>query len=271
MSPAAAQTGTSTAAPPLFTGGDALLASGIVLSAFLARPLDERYAKRLQDSSTQANEHLHTISTAVRVTVAPGSYVIGTSMYAAGRLFKIDKMATLGLRGTEALVVGEAVGGVLKGFIGRQRPYVEPQDSHSIEFMRGFRKGDDYQSFPSGHSLAAFGVAAAVTSETSGWWPGSRWIIGPAMFGGATLTAMSRMYDNKHWMSDVIVGGGLGTFAGLKVVRYHNAHPGSRFDNVLLGASIVPTSGGGHALHWSISPAPHFGEVAGRPALRSTR
>ena len=44
------------------------------------------------------------------------------------------------------------------------------------------------RSFPSGHSLAAFAAAAAVTGETSQWWPGMRWIIGPTLFGGAALT-----------------------------------------------------------------------------------
>src|SRR2546430_6081458 len=120
--------------------------------------------------------------------------------------------------------------------------------------MRGFTGGDQYRSFPSGHSVAAFAAAAAVSSETSTWWPSSRWIIGPAMFGGAALTGISRMYDNKHWASDVIVGGGIGTFAGLKVVRFNESHSGNRLDRWLLNASIVPTDDGGHSLHLSLIP-----------------
>jgi hypothetical protein len=73
------------------------------------------------------------------------------------------------------------------------------------------------------------------------------------------------MYDNKHWMSDVIVGAGLGTFAGLKVVRYHNAHPDSRFDDLFLGGSIVPTANGGHALHWSLMPSPSLSRTQHTP------
>jgi membrane-associated phospholipid phosphatase len=266
LSPARAQSDTAVRSTvQLFTYRDGALATGVILAALLARGVDEHYAKRLQDSSTQANAKLHTLATFVRTTAAPGAFIIGTSMYATGRLAKNDHLASLGLHGTEALLLGELTGGVLKGLIGRQRPYVEPQNSHSFGFLRGFAGGDQYRSFPSGHSLAAFAAAAAVSSETSGWWPNTRWIIGPAMFGGATLTAVSRMYDNKHWASDVIVGAGLGTFAGLKVVRYNNAHPGNKLDHWLLTGSIVPTEDGGHALRWSLLPGVSIGRTSNGP------
>ena len=249
----------------LFTYGDGALATGVIFAALLARRLDDHYAQRLQDSSTQANAKLHTLATFVRTTAAPGAFIIGTTMYVAGRVTKEEHLADLGLHGTEALLLGEFAGGVLKGLIGRQRPYVTPQNSHSFGFLRGFGGGDKYRSFPSGHSLAAFAAAAAVSSETAGWWPGSRWIVGPAMFGGATLTAVSRLYDNKHWASDVIVGAGLGTFAGLKVVRYNRAHPGNRIDKLLLTGSLVPTDDGGHALRWSVLPGVSIGGPSRSP------
>lgn len=265
LSPVKAQSDTTRSAVPLFTYRDAALASGVILAALLARRLDDHYAQRLQDSSTQANEKLHKLADFVRTTAAPGAFIIGTTMYVTGRVVKNDHLATLGLHGTEALVLGEVTGGVLKGFTGRQRPYVTPQNSHAFGFLRGFAGGDQYRSFPSGHALAAFAAAAAVSSETSGWWPNTRWIIGPALFGGATLTAVSRMYDNKHWASDVIVGAGLGTFAGLKVVRYNNAHPGSKLDKWLLSGSIVPAEGGGHTLRWSLIPGVSIGRSSKAP------
>lgn len=265
LSPVRAQSDTTRSTVQLFTYRDAALASGVILAALFARRLDDHYAQRLQDSSTQANEKLHKLANFVRTTAAPGAFIIGTTMYVTGRVAKNDHLATLGLHGTEALVLGEVTGDVLKGLIGRQRPYVTPQNSHSFGLLRGFAGGDQYRSFPSGHALAAFAAAAAVSSETSGWWPNTRWIIGPALFGGATLTAVSRMYDNKHWASDVIVGAGLGTFAGLKVVRYNNAHPGSKLDKWLLSGSIVPAEGGGHTLRWSLIPGVSIGRSSKAP------
>jgi membrane-associated phospholipid phosphatase len=240
---------------PLFTYGDAVLAGSVVVATVLARPFDDRFAAKLQDSSAQDSRRLQGMAKFVRTVATPGSYYIGITMYAAGRLSKNEKLADLGLHGTEALVVGELVAGVVKGVVGRQRPSVLPRNSGSYRLGRGLQ-GDNYRSFPSGHSTSAFAAAAAVSSETSRWWPDTRWIIGPILYTGAALTGVSRMYNNRHWMSDVLVGAGVGTFAGLKVVRYHHSHPGNRIDRWLLKGSLSPSPDGGQALHWSIVPAP---------------
>ena len=241
---------------PLFTYRDAVLAGSVVVATMLARPFDDYYAERLQDSSTQANRKLQSLAAFVRQTAAPGSYYIGGTMYVAGRLSKNERLADLGWHGTEALIVGEVVAVVLKGVVGRQRPYVQPRDPNSYKLFRGFSREDRYRSFPSGHSTSAFAAAAAVTSETSRWWPETRWVIGPILYGGAALAGVSRMYNNRHWASDVLIGAGIGTFAGLKVVRYHHSHPGNRLDRWMLAGSLVPTPDGGQAVHWSILPAP---------------
>jgi membrane-associated phospholipid phosphatase len=256
--PIPAHSQADTTGPPirLFTYGDAVLAGSVVVATFLARPFDDRIAARLQDSSAQASRRLQGTATFVRTIATPGSYVIGGSMYVAGRLSGNEKLADLGWHGTESLIAGELVAGVIKGVVGRQRPSVRPRNSGSYSLFRGFAQGDSFRSFPSGHSTSAFAAAAAVSSETSRWWPDTRWIIGPILYTGAALTGVSRMYNNRHWLSDVLVGAGVGTFAGLKVVRYHHSHPGNRLDKWLLAGSLTPTPDGGHALSWSILPAP---------------
>ena len=241
--------------PPLFTYRDAILAGGFLVAARLVHPLDDHYAARLQDSSTQANRKLQSLATFVRTTAAPGSYVIGAGMYAVGRVAKNHKLASLGLHGTEALAIGELTAGVIKGVVGRQRPFVEPRNANSYQLFRGFRKGNPFQSFPSGHAVAAFAAAAAVTGETSRNAPNTRWIVGPILYTGAALAGISRMYNNQHWASDVLIGAAIGTFAGLKVVRYHDAHPNNRIDRFFLAASLMPAPDGGRALSWSILPA----------------
>ena len=245
---------------PLFTAADALLAGGFIIGARLIHPLDEHYMRRLQDSSTQANRRLQLIATVVRTTAAPGAWIIGGSMYTAGRLGRNEKLADLGLHGTEALAVGEVVATTLKIAIGRARPFVNG-NPNDYKFGRGLSSGN-YKSFPSGHSVAAFAAAAAVSSETSRWAPGTRWIIGPVMYGGAALVGASRMYNNQHWASDVIAGAGIGTIAGLKVVRFHHSHPGNRLDKWLLAGSLAPDGAGGHAVRWSLLPGTLRGNVA---------
>ena len=239
---------------PLFTYRDALLAGGFLIAGRLVYPLDEYYAQRLQDSSTQANRKLQTLAKLVTTTVAPGSLYIGGGMYVAGRLAKNQKLASLGLHGTEALLVGEAVAVVLKGVVGRQRPYVRPIDARDYELFRGLKRGDEYRSFPSGHTVAAFAAAAAVTAETSRNAPNTTWFVAPIMYGGAVLAGVSRMYNNRHWASDVVIGAAIGTFAGLKIVRFHDSRPNSGVDRIFLTASLVPV-GDGHALRLGVMPA----------------
>jgi membrane-associated phospholipid phosphatase len=241
-------------AGPLFTYRDALLAGGFIVAGRLVYPLDEYYAQRLQDSSTQANRKLQTLATFVTTTVAPGSLYIGGSMYAVGRLAKNPKLASLGLHGTEALLVGEAVAVVIKNMVGRQRPYVTPRDARSYQLFRGFKGGGDYRSFPSGHTVAAFAAAAAVTAETSRNAPNTTWIVAPLMYGGAALAGASRMYNNQHWASDVVIGAAIGTFAGLKIVRFHDSRPRSGLDRIFLTATLVPDADG-HTLRLGVVPA----------------
>jgi membrane-associated phospholipid phosphatase len=244
---------------PLFTYRDAILAGAFAVTARLVHPLDERFRDRLQDSSTQANRKLQALATFVRTTATPGSYIIGGTMYTVGRLAKNPKLASLGLHGTEALIIGEGVAGVVKAVVGRQRPSVEPGNPNSYGFMRGLTGGDAYRSFPSGHTVSAFAAAAAVTAETSRNAPNTKWIVGPVLYTGAALVGISRMYNNRHWASDVIVGAGIGTFAGLKVVRFNDSHTGNRVDRFLLTGTLGPEPGGGQALHLSLLPASLLG------------
>jgi hypothetical protein len=220
---------------PLFTARDAWVAAGFVAGTVALYPADRYFARKLQTPGNQENRFLQNTAADFRFMGTPGSLYIGIGMYAVGRLGKIDRMADLGLHGTEALFFAQGTVNLIKGIAGRARPEVDVKNERSFVFARGFKKnGDLYRSFPSGHSAMGFAAAAAVTSETSKWWPKSTWYIAPVMYGGATMIAASRMYNNKHWASDVVMGAAIGTFAGTKVVRYHHSHPGNKIDKWLL-------------------------------------
>jgi|GEM_PF-161430 len=66
--------------------------------------------------------------------------------------------------------------------------------------------GSDRMSFPSGHTAEAFASAEFMRLEykdVSPWY-------GIAGYALATATGVLRMYNNKHWMSDVVAGAGVG-------------------------------------------------------------
>lgn len=261
---AAAQTDTTGVRPstqPLFTGRDAIYAGAFTLATVALFPLDRKIAENLQDKRNQSNRFFHHQATNFRLLAQPGAFAIGGALYAGGRLWHNQRMADLGVHGTEAIVVGLTATGLIKGLAGRARPYVDTDNPRDFKPFRGFTSGTDYSSFPSGHTLTGFAVASAVTAETRRWWPHSTWYIAPVMYGGASLIGLSRMYNNKHWASDVMLGAAIGTLAGSKVVQYSHSHPKNRIDRWLLGASITPNSGGGRS--FALTATPRFDKQAG--------
>lgn len=112
---------------------------------------------------------------------------------------------------TAIAVPGLAVA-VLKGMIGRARPYVsgvaDPYLFHPFNFHAA------YESLPSGHTTTAFSALVAIGSV----WPQAR----PVMWAYALLIALSRIMVLAHHPSDVLAGALAGT-AGALLVRHYFA------------------------------------------------
>jgi membrane-associated phospholipid phosphatase len=229
---------------PLFTLRDVLIVGAFTGATIGLAPLDRNLTNKLQKPALQSRRFLKTGATVFQVLGDPGSLVTGTAFYFIGRFDGHRRTEDLGLHTVESIVLADVVTGAIKMLAGRARPYASPDSAANFQFMRGF-KNDAYRSFPSGHTTSAFAFAAAVSSETQRWWPGSRWIIGPIIYGGATLTGVSRVYNRQHWASDVMAGAAIGTLAGLKVFRYQHTHPDNRLDRTLLRAGISHVDGFG--------------------------
>jgi membrane-associated phospholipid phosphatase len=239
----------------LFTYRDALLAGGFAFLTVIMFPADEAIAKRLTDSSLATNRFLKNSANGFEVIASPGAYIIGGGLYGIGRVAHKPDVADLGWHGLESVVLATGITGVLKGTMGRARPFVT-NDTNPADFrLVGGFGNSNRQSFPSGHTTTAFAVASSVTSEIRRLHPSAVKFVAPVMYGGATMVGLSRMYHNKHWASDVVLGAGIGTFSGLKVVRYSHAHPHNFIDRVILRTAIAPDGQGGVALGFNL-PAP---------------
>ena len=94
-------------------------------------------------------------------------------------------------------------------------------------FGRERPNGSCCDSFPSGHTSHSF-TMATIASELYGK------NIGLISYGLATLVAVSRMNDNKHYLSDVIFGAGIGTAVGRAFAKNYQ-----KFDetNIQVGLS----------------------------------
>jgi len=226
----------------LFRTSDLWVLAGFAGATVAMFPLDRAIAGALRDSGLVASQAVERAASTIGFLGSPGPFIIGGAMYVVGRYGGKPRVAHLAVHGIESIIVGLSVVGVLKTTLGRARPFVSADTNPGdFGFLRGFRS-DRYQAFPSGHATTAFAAAAAVTAEAWDWWPRSRWVVGPLLYGGATLVGLSRMYEDKHWASDIIVGAAIGTFAGLKTVRFTHTRTGNRVDRWLLGDDALQLS-----------------------------
>lgn len=92
---------------------------------------------------------------------------------------------------------------VLKHLVSRPRPYTV------VEGLIPLLTSGDPNSFPSGHTCAAFaaGVAWFGTAKKGGW--------RAAALIQAVLMGLSRLYVGVHYPSDVLAGAVIGTLCGL--------------------------------------------------------
>ena len=240
---AAQTTDTLYSTRPVISISNTALVLGFGLATLAATPADLRITRALQDDARQADKHLSKGATVFRLLGHPGGMITGAGIYAGGLIAGNRRAEDLGLHTVETIVIANTITAAIKMTAGRARPRESPNNAANFQLFRGFGNGE-YQSFPSGHTTAAFAFATIVSAETSHWWPESRWIIGPVVYGGAALTGVSRIYNNAHWASDVIAGAAVGTLTGIKVYRYQHSHPNNRLDKRFLRAGVQVSNSG---------------------------
>ena len=96
--------------------------------------------------------------------------------------------------------------------------------------------GSNYYSFPSGHAAVAFASAEFLYQEykdVSPWY-------GVAGYAMATTTGYLRIYNNKHWFSDVVTGAGLGIVSSKIAYWLYPKIKKKLFSNKPSGTIIMP-------------------------------
>jgi len=126
----------------------------------------------------------------------------------AGSGFKDDKLKKIGIMGVESFIFTGMITSAFKFLIGRNRPYAGNGPFH----FNPFTFDNEKLSMPSGHSSTAFSLASVIAGNYNKWVDAGAYTL-------AGLTALSRVYHDKHWLSDVFLGAVIGTAVGRAVVK----------------------------------------------------
>lgn len=190
-----------------------LIATGVVLA------LEEDFDRNIRDEVVK--HEWKTGMDNILPAVAPLSVYVLNWCGERGKHNFIDRSVILGT--SSVITLGSVF--ILKQTTSRKRP-----------------DGSNEYSFPSMHTAAAFMGAEFLYQEykdKSVWY-------GVAGYGLAMCTGMLRVYNNKHWFSDVLVGAGIG-IVGTKLAYWiypeiRKLYAGSFLDQAMVLPCLSPNN-----------------------------
>ncbi len=192
-------------APLRFSTADWLIAAGTLGASAALMPADESLNSAMLRSHSQTADIFAEAGRLYGDLAIGGS--IGAGLYVIGLAAQNEDVRVTGRLTLEALAYCGVVNLALKSLVGRSRPYT----GNGAFTFRPVQFGTDETSFPSGHAVVAFAVSSVLAERIGNPW------VGAGLYAVASLTALSRMYQTKHWASDVVLGGAIGAGAGLLV------------------------------------------------------
>lgn len=203
LSPVAADAQTRSWEPELWAGTGTALVGAFLLDSRLRVDLVEGVERPFETLSDAGN-----LLGRVQIVVP----ALGVA-YGVGRLAGNRELSTATLHTAAALTAAGAMNGFVKVGVGRRRPGA---DNDPTSF-RPVAMDDHWQSFPSGHTVVAFSLAAAIAEEAKQPW------VSALSYGAAGVVGWSRVYEDRHWASDVVGGALIGTLSSKLALRWLHA------------------------------------------------
>ena len=151
--------------------------AGLIVQGKISRHLQERVVSSYPNYHTKWDEYL---------PYAPGVVSLGLASAGVKGKHKLGDQVILALLSN---IIAQGVTQSLKRIVRYPRP-----------------NGEDYHSFPSGHSTTAFTNATILHEEY-----GQRSLLySIGGYGTATAVGTMRVLGNHHWFADVLMGAGIG-------------------------------------------------------------
>ncbi len=172
---------------------------GVALASLADRSVDSW----IQDHRSSSSDKL---AAALRNGGEPAVvFGVGGGIALAGVISGEDGLRRSGERVLASAAVAELTTLAIKFPVGRLRP----ADTDNQYIFKPFSGND---AFPSGHTTLAFALATSLSDEIHKAW------VSAILYTGAAGTAWSRLNDQRHWFSDVLMGGAIG-ITGAKVME----------------------------------------------------
>lgn len=181
-------------------------------------PFDRAITRALRAPGAQSHGGLRSTADVFNAAGGVGTVVSAASLLGVGLVARSATVTQLGVRSAEALVISATAGSLLKGVLGRQRPFVDERTPYVFALGRGFNTPGK-TSMPSGHTSASFAVATALSQTLRIRAPRVARVMTPLLYTSASLVGISRVFSGRHWASDVAGGALVGTLGGMLVTR----------------------------------------------------
>lgn len=136
---------------------------------------------------------------------------LAAAVYGGAILADSPKYKDLGEMLGESVILADATTFVLKEAIGRGRPFVSGDKGS----FRPFQFRNDYDSMPSMHTASAFAMASVLAASSNNG------LAQLFYYSAATFVGFSRLYKDKHWASDIVLGAVIGELCGRVVTGRH--------------------------------------------------
>jgi len=183
-----------------FLNFSAVFSAGLLLYA-----LDQDIRDLIQDNKSPSSAEFFNFMT----HLGDGGILFGSiaASYAAGEIMKNNSLRKTALLCLESWLTAGFIVDTLKFVAGRARP----ESGESSDSFHPFALRSSFFSFPSGHSASAFAVAETIARQSR------KSCVDVVAYSLATLVALSRIHNDKHWASDVFIGSALGYFVARKI------------------------------------------------------
>lgn len=204
---------------------------GTLLGTALVTTIDEPVRRQFLGDTLPLQATLGLYGNALG-TVIPSAVVVG-ALYGGGLILNNRWMRLAGRHLFQSVLYAAVVTLTVKTLLGRHRPEL----NNGAYTFEGPSLRDEFNSLPSGHTTVAFALCSSLAADID------HPVATVVLYTMAAYTGFTRMYDDRHWASDVFLGAIIGAVCGYTVANMHLSSDGR------MGWMVTPTING-LAVNW---------------------